>query len=259
MKIRLIVPQCGYFLENKYSKDSWDYEKRLEILEKAINIAQTDLIVTSNNFLAFDLPCFANAKDFIVKKIMPMLNKGVSQKIPLVLGFDLFGEKAPYNPYDGIDSVVCFLDVKNDYYEYRTHIWECWRELRKCDQKGFSEQNKNRIFTLRDTKFGLLSCGDVAMYCHNKGKLLPEVDVYLDLSHRSLPGHCSQRQISPRLIDEFQKCSYVFVTQNVGNQTINRYYRERNYPYIFPENNSHHVRKLLIGRETVGALIDIDI
>ena len=256
IKIRLIIPQCRYYREDKYCNDAWNYEKRVAMLEKAIDIAPTDLVVTSNNFLAFDLTYFSNAKDFIVKEIIPMLNEGLSQKIPVVLGFDLFGEDAPYNPYRGIDSVVCFIDVKNNHYEYRTHIWECWADKRECDQKGFSEQKESRIFTFQSIKFGLLSCGDVAIYCHNRGELLPEVDIYLDLSHRSLRGHCSQNVVSPRLISEWRKCSYIFVTQHVGN--IQTYISDK-YRYIFPKDTIQHVRKLLVDRNTIAALVDIDI
>lgn len=263
MKIRLIIPQCRYDHENKYCDDAWDYEKRVVMSEKAIDIAPTDLIVTSNNFFAFRPTNFSNAKNFIIKEVIPMLNEGISQKIPIVLGFDLFGEKALhkdwntlYNPYKGIDSIVCFLDVKNNHYEYRTHVWECWADKRGCDQKGFLEQNESRVFTFRGIKFGLLSCGDIAMYCHARGELLPEVDVYLDLSHRSLRGHCSQNVVSRRLIGKWRKCSYVFITQQVVN--VQTYIHDR-YRYILPKNTIQHVRKLLVDKDTIAALVDIDI
>ena len=108
----------------------------------------------------------------------------------------------------------------------------------------------------RNYRIGLLSCGDIAGYCHNYGMILPQVDVYIDLSHKSLSGHTSQRQIPPKILSSWEKSKYVLITQQVKH--VSRYIIDRRYPYIFPQNTPHDIKLYNIERNK-GVFIDVDI
>lgn len=142
-----------------------------------------------------------------------------------------------FNPYQtGIDAIVCYLAVDEREYKYSTHIWECWENQRICSQACFKNQNKNRVFSFNSKLFGLLSCGDIARYCHSDGQILPKVDIYLNLSHKSLKGWTSQNRIPKKILFDWGKAQLVLCTQQVKN--INRYLNNNNYPYIFWKNLS---------------------
>ncbi len=113
MKVRLIIPECKRFFQEKYCSDSWDYERAVDLLDVAIT-PQTDMLVTSHNFFSLQPTQFSSAKDLISNEVLPLLNTHLEEKVPLVVGIDLFSEKREgerqYNPYRGIDSIVAFLN-----------------------------------------------------------------------------------------------------------------------------------------------------
>ena len=270
MKIRLLIPECEGF--NGYcSYESKDIVGRIELLNHLMNIGNgISLVVTSNNYFQFNTKPKADVKNFTKQILIPCLNKGIKNKIPVVFGFDFILRKgttkkkakvikygSKLNPYGGINAVVTFLNVSNNSFVYGNHIWECWEGKGKCDPSNFEKQNNNRVFKFRNKTFGLLSCGDIARYCHGEGKRLPSVDIYLDLSHSSLRGWSSQNRVPTTLIRTWRKAKQVFVTQQVKD--VSTYLYERKYPYIFPKMTRHTVQGLTVGGERLGVYVDIDL
>lgn len=274
MKIRLVIPECEEFL-GYCCKTSLDIDQRLEMLKVAMEDSyNVDLIVTSHNYFAFNHSLGTknfDAKKFIINKIVPMLCKYMENIKPLVIGFDMLNPKSNYsknqrskgknkesfNPYNGIDSIVCYIKVVKKSYAYHTHIWECWQSKDECNSDCFKKQNTNRIFSLDKKKLGLLSCGDIAGYCHDNGNLLPKADVYLDLSHKSLTGRTSQYWIPSKMINDWEKTDYVLVTHQVKD--VSKYLKDKEYRFIFPQGVSYNVKKLSLKAERKGVLIDIDL
>ena len=267
MKIRLIIPKCENF-NGWYCEASSDIDQRVEMLNQVMKERDNiRLIITSHNFLTFYSKSGISAKEFIVTKIIRTLEEKIENKKPLVIGFDLLrsnqakkqiGKKkirGDFNPYGGIDAIVCYIKVENNSYVYRTHLWECWQGKGECNPKYFEEQNESRIFSLGGRTIGLLSCGDIARYCHNDGVLLPKVDIYADLSHKSLIGWSSQNRIPSKMIKIWNKCEYVLITQQVKD--ISTYLSNREYPYIFPKNTTHKVKELFVKGESKGVVIDV--
>ena len=275
---------------------------RIEMLQYSMVFNnETDLLVTSHNFFSFPIDnsirhnCYENPycfrHSFIEPKIIKLLNEKVECKKPLIIGFDFMtstkakkGKVKPRkgkqgkklanqefnpNPYGGIPAVVLYLKVKNNRFHYRTHIWECWgwNEEGECNSNGFSAQNGSRTFQFRRKIFGLLSCGDIARYCHNNGQRLRKVDIYVDLSHRSLKGRLIHYRMARELISE-NKCCYVLITHQVTRNTIKRYCNNNYYPWIFPnrrypristqETTQHEVKRFEIDRRMAG-VIDVEI
>ena len=238
MNIRLVIPECKEW-NGWYCSESDYIDLRIKILKKAMenndSSPSIDLVVTSHNFFAFYPQCLVDSQSFIEENIVEKLNENLPNSIrkPLVLGFDLLTSNIKFNPYQtGIDAIVCFLDINNENgYKYSTHIWECWEEKKQCSQACFKDQNQNRIFYFNDKLFGLLSCGDIARYCHSDGQILPRVDIYLDLSHKSLKGWSSQNRIPRKILSDWRKAQLVLCTQQVKN--TRQYIRTNQYPYIF--------------------------
>ena len=185
MKVRLIIPECNDW-NGMYCNDSGaspGFENRVEILSQAMQEDGISIVVTSHNFFSFYPSCLINAPDFIQKELAENTLSGIrpEHRKPLVIGFDLLTDSISFNPFNGIDSIVTFLNIDSFNYRYVTHIWECWRGKSDCSQKGFFAQNQNRTFEFDGKMFGLLSCGDIARYCHNDSATLPCADIYLDL------------------------------------------------------------------------------
>jgi len=129
--------------------------------------------------------------------------------------------------------------------------------LGECSKIGIEDQYQKRVISLSGVTVGLLSCGDIASYCHEKGNLLPKVNIYVDLSHKSLRGHTSQNKIPPKLVNGWNKCNFVLVTQQVQN--VYNYLKNQRYPYIFPRNADHKIEELSIIGERKGVIVDIEI
>jgi len=137
VKIRLIIPKCENF-NGWYCEASSDIDQRVEMLNQVMKERDNiRLIITSHNFLTFYSKSGISAKEFIVTKIIRTLEEKIENKKPLVIGFDLLrsnqakkqiGKKkirGDFNPYGGIDAIVCYIKVENNSYAYRTHLWEC--------------------------------------------------------------------------------------------------------------------------------------
>lgn len=255
MKIRLVIPECKDW-DGWYCKDA-ESSHRIRILEKAAQEKDIDLILTSHNFFSFYQSHLIKAENFIKETLIPLLNY-IPNKKPIILGFDLLAKKIRFNPFDsGIDSVVCFLTIDaNKNYLYETHVWECWEAKKRCGQECFSAQKLKRVVDFMNYRIGLLSCGDISRYCHNSGRILPPVDVYIDLSHKSLRGWAPQRKTSPKIISLWGKSRYVLITQQVNN--VSRYIKKRSYPFIFPQNTPHDIKLYNIDRNK-GVYIDVEI
>lgn len=304
MKIRLLIPQCDNWHGAWYCNDSIihidngnirEYDHiRIHTLNASMQ-KDFDLLVTSNNFFKFYLSVNQfNIVDFINNILIPWLNMKIENKIPLIIGFDIAtpgkkenkskktkkGKKSKetseeeFNPYGGIDAVVAYFDVRRNSYVYRTHIWECWSDINEYgqpDYKCFRNQEDLRYIDdfAKGNRIGLLSCGDIARYCHGNGNFLEKAKKYINLSHCSLRGHCSQLKVPPLMINNWRKCEYVFVTQQVRYDSILRYLNQNYYSYVFPNQNqnafpsrnpiNHNVLALLVGGTRMGALVDITI
>ncbi len=235
MKFRLIIPQCKDF-EGGWCENSKNIESRIEVLKDSMN-NNINMVITSHNYFIFFPSCLVDIRKFVENEIINHLHNRISSKErkPIIVGFDLFNDHIKFNLYGGIDAVVCFIKkTNNSNYVYGTHIWECWKCKKYCSKKCFSDQNNARVFKVGNYKIGLLSCGDIVSYCHNKGKLLPEVDIYVDLSHYSLRGDTSQYKVSKKIINEWKKADMVIVTQQV--KSIKKYVNQQKYPYIFHNN-----------------------
>ena len=258
MRLRAIIPECQEWIRKGFSAESLKYDERVALLEYAMRDDNIDMIVTSHNFfvLCYDDP------DQSAKKLLDILDTIDSNiKKPIVIGID-FALKIPLcHPYQvNSPSVVYFLDInQNNAYQYITNIWECWENKQKCSVRCFRAQNNDRRFRFYSKTVGLLSCGDIAGYCHNNGTFLPYADIYLDLSHESLRGFSSQYWIPPKIINEWKKSHIVIITQQV--KSVKRYIRKKRYPYIFSDSffdiNTNIVPYKLNG--LVGVFIDIKI
>ncbi len=272
MKIRLLIPECEGF-DGFWSYESKDKVGRIELLNNVMNLGNgISLVVTSNNYFQFNTKPRTDLENFIKQILIPSLNKGIKNKVPLVLGFDFVlnrrtsktkGKVIKYsrtvNPYGGFDAVVAFLKVSGNSYVYGTHIWECWQSKGKCDPSSFEKQNENRVFKFGGTKIGLLSCGDIANYCHDYGKLLPQANTYLDLSHKSLNGRTSQYHVPYDMVEKWRKCKYVLVTHQVKKHTITRYFKDQDYRFIYPETIPFKIHEVYTNRNRRGVFIDVNI
>ena len=152
LKIRLIIPQCKDWEYEWYCSYCWDVNFRKEILIKAFRNFDGDLVVTPHNFICCcldELVIDFEFKNFVNQKIISEISD-IPNKKNLILGIDFLNPtRNSYNPYEGIDAVVCALFVENEgNFIYKTHIWECWREKGDCNQAGFIAQNRNRCFKL---------------------------------------------------------------------------------------------------------------
>ena len=265
--IRLIIPECKNF-DGSYccygNGHRIDNDDRIAVLKESCNLGDGEnigLIVTSHNFFSYYPDRLVKGKNFIEEKVIHDLNS-LPKNIPLVLGFDLATKRISFNPFNGIDAIVCFFNIENNEYKYSRHIWEVW-ESDDPNPSGFLEQN--RTFDLCGFKIGLLSCGDISPSCHCDGVLLPEVDIYLDLSHVSLSGcYTPQKNQPPKIINDYKthdnknKAKYVFVTQQVKD--TNKYTKDKKYSsWIFGENITHDVKEYIIDDENKGVFVDITI
>jgi hypothetical protein len=263
MKIRMVIPECRNFYGG-YCKEAENFDLRVEILKQAMDDNSVNLIVTSHNFFVFHPHCLIEPPCFIGENILNKLNGNDFDNIrkPLVLGFDLLTSNIKFNPYEkGIDAIVCFLDVVEEKYKHVTHIWECWEGDSDCSKSCFIEQNKNRVFKLSNKSFGLLSCGDIAGYCHSYGEILPEVDIYLNLSHKSLKGHTSQNHIPSKILS-WKEAQLILGTQQVKN--TGRYLNNK-YPYIFPADKLNNlslnvsIEKYESDDKAKGVFVDLEL
>ena len=255
MKVRLLIPECKDW-DGWYCKDA-ENSNRIKILDKAAKDKDIDLVVTSHNFFSFYPSSLIKAENFIIETLIPLL-KDIQNKKPIILGFDLRTQEIRFNPFNsGIDAAVCFLTIDaNKNYIYETHILECWKDKNVCSQECFRKQNPKRFVMYDNYRIGLLSCGDISRYCHNNGRILPQVDVYIDLSHKSLRGWAHQRKTSPKIISPWRKSRYVLVTQQVKD--VSRYIKKRSYPFIFPQNTPHEIQLYNIDKNK-GVFIDLEI
>ena len=261
MKFRLIIPQYKDF-EGGWCENSKNIESRIEVLKDSMN-NNINMVITSHNYFIFFPSCLVDIRKFVENEIINRLHNRISSKErrkPIIVGFDLFNDHIKFNPYDrGIDAVVCFIKkTNNSNYVYGTHIWECWEGKKYCSQTCFLAQNNARVFKVCNYKIGLLSCGDIARYCHDDGKLLPEVDIYIDLSHYSLRGDSSQYKIPKKIINEWKKADMVIVTQQV--KSVKKYVNQQKYPYIFHNNRfsvNVNINKYKVSDEE-GVYVDIE-
>ena len=261
MKLRLIIPKCTNW-NGWYCCDADDIESRLSILKDSMKDNSVNLIITSHNFFSFFPHCLINHKR-IVKKLIKKLHKSIDEGVrkPIIVGLDLLTPNKKFNPFkSGINAIVYFIGKNNENkYQYITHIWQCWEGKQKCCKACFQKQNQSRVIKFYSKKIGLLSCGDIASCCHNNGNLLPNVDIYVDLSHKSLRGLTSQNRISPKIINHWQKANVVLVTQQVNN--VRSYIKNQSYPYIFSNPGvriSTKVSLYKINNKT-GAYVDVEI
>lgn len=251
LKVRSIIPVCakdevvnGYYCKRGFP-DS--LATRKEILKKSMEYGQDniDLIVTSNNFFTFFPSCQMSGRQLTESYIVREL-EDLCLKKPLIVGFDLINRHIHFNPYSGIDAIVCFLKVNNyNMYEYATHVWECWTS-KSCDQIGFIEQNDKRTIDFKGQTVCLLSCGDILGSCHDSGKNLPNANVYVSLAHmnfKKLILSIKERDQDGANIQKW-KNSYdikVLVTQQITREILihmnNNYFKKNNeleYQLIWP-------------------------
>ena len=187
--IRLVIPICedDDIFDEYYCKHSLpdSFEIRKEILNLAMTYKKegVDLVVTSNNFFAFQPNYLMEGRHYVEDYVFAQVQH-LDFKKPLVVGFDIRNDRIEFNPYGGIEALVCFLEViSENTYKYNTHIWESWFATGNCDSASFAEQNEKRRFDYGGWKCCLLSCGDILGYCHNSGGNLPDADIYLGLAH----------------------------------------------------------------------------
>lgn len=259
MKVKLIIPKFQKLNESYYPNQV--FKDRLKVLEQAFLNNDIDLVVTSHNYFCFgsDFKSYSSddIKKFINNCLITILNP-LKNKKPIILGLDFCFN---INPFIGINALVCFLEVddSNGNYIYKTHIWECWKDQTCCSSKCFSKQNHKRFICFKDQEIGLLSCGDIANDCHEKGELLKNCDLYIDLSHASLTGHTSQAKIPDEMISK-GKSRYVIVTQQVSGPTTILNYKKDGYKYIFPQDTTHQcVKRYCVNGKIAGVFVDIEI
>lgn len=237
LKVRLIIPECKDWKGWQCSL-CWNYDLRYEILEKAFRNFKGDLVVTSHNFFCCAPNDLIDDSDFKSYMESVFIRKWdlnlLPNKKPLVLGIDFTSpSRYRYNPFEGLDAAICVLLVKNNEFVYKTHIWEVWQGKGECNQSGFLAQRKRRVFSLNGRRICLLSCGDIADYCHAEGEYLKQLkaDIIIDLSHCSLSGDTSQRKVPQKLINEgIANC--VLITQQVKN--VERYKKAGGILIYFP-------------------------
>ena len=234
MNIRIIIPICNNSY-NGYCNDAFRFNARMQILTHALSSnMDLDLVITSHNF--FDLSRFnRNINQF--SYLISFLNNRITTKVPLIIGFDL-NRGSSQNPYGGIDAVVCFLNVSQNQYVCHTYIWECWRSKNRCRViTCFNAQNNRRYFNLYGFDFGLLSCGDMYTYCNKRRRrsYLRNVDIYVDLSHLSLPLGQTIHSIRQNLINYAR---YVIVTQQIKPQEYSMYFNNNLYKLVFSSNGN---------------------
>lgn len=294
MKIRLLIPECRNWDEdNRWicSESHSNIDQRKEMLQQSMVFDNgADLVVTSHNFFSFPIDrrispnCYADRdcflENFIIPRIIEVLNREIKYKKPLIIGFDILtsakGKKVPSeakkkkrskksinqefnpNPYGGIPAVVLYLKVKNKIYQYGTHIWECWKlQMRRDCVECFGRQEESRYFTFRNHDIGLLSCGDIYQCCNrrNSESYLLNVDIYFDLAHSPLPAARTINSIHANLIGF---TNYLFVTHQVRRERIRHYCMTGNYPWIFPRGTNHHIDSFETDRN-MAVVIDVKI
>ena len=193
------------------------------------------MVITSHNFFDFsnrNLRWHGNAQQKnqqLINFIINFINHQILPcKIPLVIGVDI-NRGSIINPYNGIDSVVIFLDVSQNKYVYLTHIWESWRGPRR-NLKGFMAQSRNRYISFKNHAIGLLSCGDMYKYI-NQGHLTPSpgvyLDIYIDLAHLSLPLGRTLNSLRNNLCRFVNK--WVLITQQIQHNQFDTYFYQNSY------------------------------
>jgi len=247
MIIRLIIPLCNA-PKGGYCDDALNFQGRLQILQNAMQ-PDVDLIVTSHNFFDFSSCNHINLNNICVN-IVAFINTHIINylncleiKRPIVLGFDI-KRGGNINPYGGIDAIVCFLDIDQNKYQYKTHIWECWKSSGRCNTiKCFQAQNNKRFFSLNTKKIGLLSCGDMYTYCNKRNGVsyLGNPDVYLDLAHLSLPFQRTCNSVNVNLSNQ---AKYVLITQQYQQNNFKIYFHNNSYKLIFPNNSTQKIQPI---------------
>lgn len=77
MKIRLIIPKCKNF-NGWYCETSNDIDQRIEMLNQAMKEGDNiRLIITSHNFFTFHSNSSISAREFIIEKIIPILEEKI--------------------------------------------------------------------------------------------------------------------------------------------------------------------------------------
>lgn len=236
--IRLVIPICedDDIFDEYYCKHSLpdNFEIRKEILNFAMTYKKEgiDLVVTSNNFFAFQPNYLMEGRHYVEDYVFAQVQH-LDFKKPLVVGFDIRNDRIEFNPYGGIEALVCFLEViSENTYKYNTHIWESWFATGNCDSASFAEQNEKRRFDYEGWKCCLLSCGDILGYCHNSGGNLPDADIYLGLAHMNFKKWSIKSKEGGKdeaNIQKWKKRSniVVIVTQQLSRKVVKR--RDRNY------------------------------
>ena len=235
LNIRLLIVE--YFNRQNWAEYCWYHNARFDILRK-IQDDTIDLIVTPHNFLCFQVNCLFSSQEyisFLESKVAKQLQTYCKNSI--ILGIDFVG--ANINPYSSNKASVIFFKKNNQQLKYKSHIWEVWTAPGRCNAQGFIEQNKKRIITInklgRQYKIGLLSCGDIAYECISSNRIkldyLPAVDIYINLSHKSLTGRTPQYNMNEQMFLE-KKCWLNILTHQVSLQTLKKYYKEQAYPFV---------------------------
>ncbi len=222
-----------------------------------MNDSTIDLVVTSHNYFWIDPGRYVNAEPIIDHLLINQYLSEIEPKArkPLVIGFDLEDEEEEtsgknkkkgkkkksggkhaesdwnpddhLNPFGGIDAIVCALTLdRQRKFQLETYIWEAWNPG-GCNQKGFDGQNHARIFLFKNKKIGLLSCGDIFLYCRDDIALLPKANLYLDLVHSA---YTRRHKKTPIKIFDQNKADSLLITMQVKDVGL----YERGYPWVFP-------------------------
>ena len=260
MNIRLLLPKCRHSRGRYYCKDAYDYDERMDMLQKAFDTpffletsSNINLVITSNNFFSFPASYLAEKEHYINEFLIQRINS-LTNKKNLIIGFDLKNPRIIFNPYGGISSIVVSLKTnKRNEFEIERSIWECWNG---CDANCFSSQN--RIVNSQNNSICLLSCGDILFNCNNQFKKLKmsKVKILVDLAHRN---------ISQNLLRVWSKITYRIHHQNIADVLIitqqfsnsSNIFNANSYRLLW-HNNLHSFRQNIV-RKNEYSLVDISI
>jgi hypothetical protein len=231
MKIRLVIPIIKRVVskEKFLSSDSMMINKRLSLLSKVFkfNLADVDLVVTSNNFFVL-----RDSKQF--HWITQQLNT-FSSKSNLLLGIDVLNGT---NKFGGIKASVIYYEVHQKF-KLKKQIWEVWKNTAKANKNTlYNFTRQDRVVTLSNKTITLLSCGDILKRIHQiKG--LPNTDIYIDLAHLDFSNYSINKQEGLSWIQEWKgKEKIILVTQQLTNKRVlNKNFfdmAENKYKLVYP-------------------------
>ena len=240
LKVRLVIPICDRVFGRFYCRDACYPDERKNLLEKAFNTAfkrkgdsYPDLVITSNNFIAFEPFQYVN-DDILISFNRALGNEEIGlaqvllksflekislpsdlQSIDLVIGIDSF---LP-NPYDGILANVFHFRFENNEWSDPNYIWECWR---KCKADCCREE---RLIE----KYGLAfySCGDILRSCCNNNRNRNfSARIIVDLAHMDFCPECFRSYISRRnfagtILRTINNHSFLIITTQICRDHTN--------------------------------------